>query len=68
MLWRVVGENLAEEIGAPSPDAVIDDAVAAWIRSPGHRANILDDTYTQTAVGIAAHAGRTYVTQLFLAR
>ena len=66
--WRVVGENLLEETGAPSTDAVVADAVDAWFRSPDHRANILDETYTETAVGIASRDGHTYLTQLFIAR
>lgn len=66
--WRTVGENLLEDVGAPSSDTVVAEAVEAWIRSPDHRANLLDGTYTETAVGIASRNGRTVLTQLFLAR
>ena len=65
--WRMVGENLLEDVGAPNGDAVVDDAVTAWLESPGHRANILNAKYTETAVGLATRGGRTYLTQLFLA-
>jgi uncharacterized protein YkwD len=66
--WRVVGENLLEDVGTTSSDVVVDEAVDAWLQSPGHRANILSDRYTQTAIGFASKGGRTYLTQLFLAR
>ncbi|MFI5394726.1 MAG: CAP domain-containing protein [Candidatus Binatia bacterium] len=66
--WRVVGENLLEDVGTASSDVVVDEAIDAWLQSPGHRANILSDRYTQTAIGFASNGGRTYLTQLFLAR
>lgn len=47
--YRAVGENLAT--GYATADAV----VAGWMRSPGHRANILGRSYED--VGIAVHAG-----------
>lgn len=65
--WRAVGENLLEDEGAPSMDAVMDEAVDAWLGSPGHRANILNAAYTETAIGLASDGGRTYLTQLFVA-
>ena len=42
---RAVGENLA--LGYPTAVAV----VAGWMGSDGHRANILNTTYTQIGVG-----------------
>ncbi len=66
--WQAVGENLLEDVGTPSVDVVVAEAVAAWIKSPGHRANILSPRYTETAVGLATSHGRTYLTQLFIAR
>jgi uncharacterized protein YkwD len=45
-----VGENIAwGTLGLASPRAV----VAAWMASPGHRANILDARYRETGVGVA---------------
>ena len=29
--------------------------MAAWMASPGHRANILDARFRDTAVGVSAH-------------
>jgi uncharacterized protein YkwD len=56
-----VGENIAA--GYPTPQAV----VAAWMDSPGHRANILDCRYRSTGVGFAQGSTgyRTYWTQDF---
>jgi uncharacterized protein YkwD len=41
------GENIAFNF----PDA--NTVVAAWMNSPGHRANILNPGYTQIGVGVA---------------
>jgi uncharacterized protein YkwD len=41
-----VGENLA---WGPATD---EDAIAAWMESPGHRANILNPNWKQIGVGI----------------
>lgn len=51
-----IGENLA--LGNFKDDA---DLVTAWMNSPGHRANILDSTYTEIGVGITTgtYQGRT---------
>lgn len=43
--YRTLGENIAR--GQTTPEAVMQD----WMNSPGHRANILSDTFTR--VGIA---------------
>jgi uncharacterized protein YkwD len=55
------GENVAA--GYPSGRSVVDDG---WMHSEGHRANILDPSFT--LVGIAArksHDGQWYVSQVF---
>jgi len=48
--YILVGENLA--LGNFSNDA---DLVAAWMNSPGHRANILNSRYTE--IGVAVRKG-----------
>lgn len=48
--YIALGENLA--LGSYAGDAGV---VAAWMASPGHRANILDPHYTQ--IGVAAREG-----------
>lgn len=56
-----VGENIA--FGAVSAD----EMMAMWMRSPGHRANILSSRFTHLGVAaVTTAAGRTYGTQNFL--
>jgi len=58
--WEAYGENVA--VGQPSAAEV----VSAWMRSPGHRANILNPRYTELGVGYALDAsGRPYYAQVF---
>jgi uncharacterized protein YkwD len=47
-----VGENIAwGTLWLATPRAI----VAAWMASPGHRANILDARFRDTAIGVSAH-------------
>lgn len=57
---RAVGENLA--LGYPTPLAV----VAGWMGSEGHRANILNPTYTQIGVACTASPKGQLCAQVFL--
>jgi uncharacterized protein YkwD len=58
--WEAYGENVA--MGQPSGAEV----VAAWMKSPGHRANILNPRYTELGIGYALDgAGRPYYAQVF---
>jgi uncharacterized protein YkwD len=61
--WQRVGENIA--FGQSSPD----EAVAGWLDSPGHCANIMNPSFTEmgAAYGIAAEkrSGIVYWTQVF---
>ena len=56
--YRTAGENIAK--GYASPQAV----VKGWMNSSGHRANILNASYTQIGVGYVS--GGNYWTQLFI--
>ncbi|MBQ8371879.1 MAG: SafA/ExsA family spore coat assembly protein [Clostridia bacterium] len=58
--YRTAGENIAK--GQSSPEAVVN----AWMNSPGHRANILNASFTEIGVGYVAD-GR-YWTQMFIGR
>ena len=49
--------NAAEDIAR--------QAVDGWMKSPGHRRNILDGTYTESGVGVALSDNDIYITQLF---
>ena len=45
--WRSTGENIAA--GQMKPE----DAVAGWIKSPGHCANLMDPAFTEMGVAFA---------------
>ncbi len=56
--YRTAGENIAR--GYASPRAVVD----GWMNSSGHRANILNESFTQIGVGYVASGH--YWTQMFI--
>lgn len=56
--YRTAGENIAK--GYPSPQAVVN----GWMNSSGHRANILNASYTQIGVGYVSQGN--YWTQMFI--
>ncbi len=49
--WAAYGENLAAGFASP------DDAVAAWLRSPDHRANMLNGAFHDVGVGLTHRDG-----------
>jgi uncharacterized protein YkwD len=61
--WRRVGENIAAGIRSP------DEAVAGWLQSPGHCANIMGAAFTDTGIAYAINpnnkTGTAYWTQVF---
>lgn len=58
--WNALGENLA--LGFTDASS----AVAAWMRSPGHRANILGGSFSETGVVLAPDMrGRLIFVQTF---
>lgn len=56
--YRAAGENIAK--GQRTPEAVMN----AWMNSSGHRANILNASFTQIGVGYVADGN--YWTQMFI--
>ncbi|GHV45520.1 hypothetical protein FACS1894204_04860 [Synergistales bacterium] len=44
------------------------DAMTWWMKSPGHRDNILNRNYTHIGVGVYQNGGKTYFVQLFVGR
>jgi len=58
--YRSAGENIAR--GQTSPQAVVN----AWMNSAGHRANILNASFTQIGVGYVADGH--YWTQMFIGK
>lgn len=58
--WRAYAENIA--MGQQSMSAAIE----AWMKSPGHRKNLLSATYTELGTGYATDTeGRPYYVQVF---
>lgn len=56
--WRWIGENVGF-----GPD--VRTVQEAFMRSPGHRANVLDRDYTQIGVGVVRRDSRVWVVQVF---
>ncbi len=64
--WRSIGENIAFNRGYADPAAM---AVELWLDSAAHRQNLLDPSWTHSAIGAArAEDGSYYFTQVFLIR
>ena len=58
--YKTAGENIAK--GQATPQVVVN----AWMNSSGHRANILNPSYTHIGVGYVA--GGNYWTQMFIGK
>jgi uncharacterized protein YkwD len=64
--WKAIGENIAFNQGYKNP---IEFAVERWMKSTGHRENILNDRWKESGIGIAITAdGAYYFTQVFIER
>lgn len=61
--FLAVGENLASSTGPGDP---VGAAIEAWMRSVGHRENILRPDFTDTGVGVCRDGTTYYFTQVFL--
>lgn len=57
--WHVWGENVGVTSGS------VAGLERMFMRSPEHRRNILDRSFTHVAVGIYDHGGRLWVTVFF---
>ncbi|NNG87104.1 CAP domain-containing protein, partial [Streptomyces cacaoi] len=60
--WSTYGENIAR--GQRTPEQVMD----SWMKSPGHRANILNCSFKEIGVGRQDGSGGPWWTQVFGAR
>ena len=64
--FRVIAENIAYNKGYENPAAY---AVQQWMKSSGHRANILYSLFQYSAIGTyVAPDGSVYLTQVFISR
>lgn len=62
--WSAIGENIAYMKGYENP---VEMAVQKWLDSPGHKKNLLDPYWTETAIGMAVtEDGKYYFTQVFI--
>lgn len=61
--YRIVGENLFKgtNLTRPAPSAV-----DGWLKSKGHRENILYPVFAETGIGVWKKNNTYYITQLFL--
>ena len=58
--WRAYAENIAYGQSGP------EDVTESWMTSAGHRANMLNGTYTELGTGYAVDGrGRPYFVQVF---
>ena len=58
--YRAAGENIAK--GQSTPQMVVN----AWMNSSGHRANILNSSFTEIGVGYVSSGN--YWTQMFIGK
>jgi uncharacterized protein YkwD len=64
ILWHFCAENIFSEQGYPDPARA---AVEGWLKSPGHRANMLSPRLLRTGVGVSQRAdGVVFITQDFI--
>ena len=64
--FTAVGENIFTGQQGEVPARLV---VQAWLKSPGHRKNLLDPRYTLGGVGVAVgQPDRVYITQVYLER
>lgn len=61
--FALVAENIAKNINFSDP---VETAIDGWMKSDGHRANILTDDFRQTGVGIWKDGNIYHFTQVFL--
>jgi uncharacterized protein YkwD len=59
------GENLFKSTGVKEPAAA---AVGAWLKSAGHRGNMLNPRFTETGLGVWKRGSSLYFTQEFLGK
>jgi uncharacterized protein YkwD len=62
--WNRCAENIYQEKGLDDP---AEDAIQSWLKSPGHRKNMLDPGFSETGIGIAVgRDGAIYIVQEFI--
>ncbi len=61
-------ENVSVIVGSPplSPALISEQAMSGWLKSPLHRANILERAYTHIGIGVALGGVEAKLTQNFM--
>ncbi|MFP8889331.1 CAP domain-containing protein [Natrialbaceae archaeon A-CW2] len=64
---RAIGENLAvfNTVGTTDAETLAERIVDGWMESPGHRDNILTESWDRQGIGVYADDSRVYATQKF---
>ena len=60
-----VGENCFRYPARAYNSHVAKRLVQGWMKSPGHRANLMNPRYTKIGIGIVTRGGYVYATQIF---
>ncbi len=61
--WQAIGENIAFSSGYEKPDITV---VNDWMKSAGHRENLLNSAWRKTGIGVSRNSeGAYYLTQVF---
>lgn len=64
--WIALGENIAFNRGYENP---VEKACDSWMKSPGHRDNMLNKRWKEAAIGVTiAGDGTVYFTNVFMVR
>lgn len=63
IFYLLVGENLFTSTNIPQP---VPAAIDGWMKSRGHRENILRPEYRETGIGVWRRGNTYYITQLFM--
>jgi len=61
--YRAIGENLAKIMTDAEPGG---RAIDGWMKSEGHRANVVSQEFTTTGVGVCRQGRTYYFTQIFM--
>lgn len=59
-----IGENIVQHYGQSEAE-IARNMVTSWMKSPGHRANILSTSYSHLGIGVAGAGNAWYGTQNF---
>jgi len=65
-LWAAIGENIFHCTECTADSAQIRKFHEGWMRSAGHRRNIVSAQFDEFGFGVAAAGGRVYAVQTFV--